>query len=173
MKSALVLLLAFAPLAAADPVYRCEDSLGAIAFQGRPCKDQPSQAAGQLASARRASFVTTPSDEHSDWINPELSPQRQQVTPEAHAETLRVLGLQKPWADRQAAKYAGNQRRCLNAMQIAALCGKFAGMFSCDGKGFRANAIAGGGNSRTTGSMIDNGSTLSMEQCALQAAGGD
>ncbi len=68
--------------------------------------------------------------------------------------------------DRDEARYAENRRRCLAALQVAELCGKFAGTFSCDAKGFRPVAP----HLAIAPAARDNGSRNKMERCALDAA---
>lgn len=55
-------------------------------------------------------------------------------------------------------------------MQVAELCGKFAGTFSCNEKGFRLES--GMEVSAAKPTVISNGSAFKIEQCALQASKG-
>ena len=89
---------------------------------------------------------------------------------QAHDETSSRRIFQKISGDRRITQYATNQRRCQNAMRIAALCGKFAGMFSCDEKGFRHEESTPVGALKPA--AINHGSAFKMEQCALQATTG-
>ena len=79
---------------------------------------------------------------------------------------LRVQQLQRVASDRKEVQYAENRRRCQAALQVAQLCGKFAGTFYCDEKGFQP--IAAGARAKPV--AMNNGSRYTMERCALDAA---
>jgi hypothetical protein len=81
----------------------------------------------------------------------------------------RIRELTQPLKDRKAAGYAKNRLRCASAMQVAALCGKFAGKFFCDERGFRLADAAEGALRPVARS---NGASYQMERCALQAGRG-
>jgi hypothetical protein len=66
----------------------------------------------------------------------------------------------------QAAHYAANRQRCQAALRIAKLCGKFAGRFSCDEKGFKEPEATA-----RKPPALDAASTYRMERCAADAAG--
>jgi hypothetical protein len=67
---------------------------------------------------------------------------------------------------RQAAHYAENRQRCQAALRVAELCGKFAGKFSCDEKGFKTLADKTG-----KPAIPDPAGASRMERCAVDAAG--
>lgn len=107
----------------------------------------------------------------NSWNPQQTKPRRLYTKMGVRAETLRLRALQQPLADLKTANDTENHRRCQNAMQVAALCGKFAGKFYCDEKGFRPLAITE--ISTRTPPVINNGNEFKMTQCALQAARGD
>lgn len=65
---------------------------------------------------------------------------------------------------RQEIRYAENRRRCQQALRVAELCGKFAGTFYCDEKGFEPVAP---GFARPA--VLDSRSRYKMDRCALDA----
>jgi len=69
-------------------------------------------------------------------------------------------------SDRNEVQYAENRRRCQAALRVAELCGKFAGTFSCDDKGFKPITVDTG----TRPIVMDNSARHKMERCALDAA---
>jgi hypothetical protein len=79
---------------------------------------------------------------------------------------MRVQQNLKIASDRKEGQYAQNRRRCQAALQVAELCGKFAGTFYCDEKGFQP--IAAGASARAV--AMDNVGRHKMERCALDAA---
>ena len=79
---------------------------------------------------------------------------------------LRVQQNLKIASDRDAARYADNHRRCQAALQVAKLCGKFAGTFYCDDKGFQPIAA----DAAPKPVAMDNAARYRMERCALDAA---
>lgn len=107
---------------------------------------------------------------HGDWQHFQRKQRRRQEYQMAISETARLELLQKPFRDRQAVGHAGNLRRCENAMRVAALCGKHAGMFFCDEKGFRPAPVTPTNILRRV--TLSNGEAFNMEQCALQAMKG-
>lgn len=166
MKCASALLLTiFSATVYAQPVYRCEGGSGQIVFQDRACTEQPAQ-----ATTLDVAIFEARDYGQGGWTDEQRRQRRIQAKDEGRAETLRVRMLQKPANDRKAAEYAENHLRCQNAMRIAALCGKFAGKFSCDEKGFRPEPVRDISAPRP--GVVDNGSAFKMDQCALQAARG-
>ena len=79
---------------------------------------------------------------------------------------LRVKQIQRIASDRNEAQYAENRRRCQAALQVAELCGKYAGTFYCDEKGFQPIAA----DPAVKPAVLDNRSRYQMERCALDAA---
>lgn len=180
MKSAPVLLLTvFSAMAYAEPIYRCESSSGMLSFQDRICLEQPgeggpnqSQPAGQVPPAVPADMAYFEAGEGGlrGSTYQQRAPQRLQARLSVRAQALHMRMLLKPANDRREAQYAKNRHRCQNAMRVAALCGKFAGRFSCDEQGFRPESIVE--VSLPKPSVTDNGSAFKMEQCAMQAMKG-
>jgi len=87
--------------------------------------------------------------------------QREQV-----AIGVRVRHNLRLASDRNEAQYAENRRRCQAALQVAELCGKFAGTFYCDEKGFKPITV----DTATRPIVMDNSTRHKMERCALDAA---
>jgi hypothetical protein len=79
---------------------------------------------------------------------------------------VRVQQILKVASDRHEVQYAENRRRCQAALKVAELCGKFAGTFYCDEKGFQPIAP----DLAVKPAILDNGSRYKMERCALDAA---
>lgn len=79
---------------------------------------------------------------------------------------LRVQQNLRIASDRKEAEYAQNRRRCQAALQVAELCGKYAGTFYCDEKGFQPIAA----DASVKPVVMDNVSRYKMERCALDAA---
>jgi len=100
----------------------------------------------------------------SPWTNERFTPEHQQEKQrERLAIALRVEQLQGASNDRNEVQYAANRRRCQAALRVAELCGKHAGTFYCDAKGFRpleAEAAA-----RPV--VMSNDARYRMERCAL------
>jgi hypothetical protein len=71
--------------------------------------------------------------------------------------------------ERREAQYAENRRRCEAALRVAALCGKFAGTFTCDVRGFKPVAV----DAAVKHAAVNDGDRYRMERCALDAAGRD
>lgn len=79
---------------------------------------------------------------------------------------LRVQQLLRIANQRKEVQYAESRRRCQAALQVAQLCGKFAGTFYCDEKGFQPVAA----DAAVKSVAMDSGSRFAMERCALDAA---
>ncbi len=90
----------------------------------------------------------------------------QQKEMEQIAIGLRVQQNLKITSDRKEAQYAQNRRRCQAALQVAELCGKFAGTFYCDEKGFQP--IAADASAKRV--VMNSVTRHKMERCALDAA---
>src|SRR5580765_2159855 len=60
-----------------------------------------------------------------------------QTSPAQVAISARAAESARASNAQQAAHYAENRQRCEAALRIAEQCGKFAGKFSCDEKGFK------------------------------------
>lgn len=97
------------------------------------------------------------------YAQQDLGLQHFQANPAQMELSLRSEEFLKVSNDRQAARYAENRQRCQTALKVAELCGKFAGKFSCDEKGFKP--ISGGAAIKPV--VLD---TYKMELCAVQAA---
>ena len=178
MKCALALLLTiYSAVVYAQTIYHCEDGRGHAAFQDSTCikpsgangAHQPrlNESALPIALPAKASFeVAAYSQDGSS--HPQHAQRNYQTKAEARAETLRMSALLLSLKDSRAAEYADNHRRCVDAMRVAQLCGQFAGMFSCDEKGFHQNSIAEAGAPRIT--AANSGGAFKVEQCALEAA---
>jgi hypothetical protein len=105
----------------------------------------------------------------SPWTNERFTPEHQQEKQrEQLAIALRVEQLQGASNDRKEVQYAENRGRCQAALRVADLCGKFAGTFYCDARGFRPIAA----NAAALPVVMDNGTRNRMEHCALAAATG-
>jgi hypothetical protein len=79
---------------------------------------------------------------------------------------LRVQKNLKIASDRKEVQYAENRRRCQAALRIAESCGKFAGTFYCDDKGFQPIVP----HLAIKPAALDNDGRYRMERCALDAA---
>ncbi len=170
MKHALILgcLLLSLP-AAAQTTYRCQSSIGQFTFQDRPC---PRVADADAPRTPRSStgFDAQPTG-GSDWSQQQRRYLQQRARAESAASALRVKSHLKSQTDRQAAGHATSQRNCVDALQIARLCGKFAGQFSCDDRGFVRESLA---DRRLRGSTASDGlGAHDIDRCALQAASGN
>jgi hypothetical protein len=93
---------------------------------------------------------------------------------EKHVEEKRleqvVIGLRvrqnlRIEADRKELQYAKNRQRCQEALRVAELCGKFAGTFYCDEKGFQSITA----NVAIKPAAMDNVGRHKMERCAQDA----
>ena len=79
---------------------------------------------------------------------------------------VRVQQNLKIASDRKEVQYAENRRRCQAALQVAELCGKFAGTFYCDEKGFQPIAP----HLAIKPVALGRVDAYRMERCALDAA---
>ena len=79
---------------------------------------------------------------------------------------LRVRENLKIANDRNEARYAENRRRCQAALQVAELCGTYAGTFYCDEKGFQPIVA----DPAIKPVVLDNNARYKMQRCALDAA---
>ena len=70
---------------------------------------------------------------------------------------------------RREEQYAENRRRCQAALRVAAACGRYAGTFACDERGFRPTPV----DASAKHAVISSGDRYRMERCALDAAGRD
>jgi hypothetical protein len=98
---------------------------------------------------------------HEPLERQRLWSQQQQV-----AISTRVQEQQKVLDDRDSTQYAANRERCASAMRIADLCGKHAGTFYCDARGFQPIPEA----ARVKPAALNNGGRNEMERCAREAA---
>ena len=86
---------------------------------------------------------------------------------EKHSERIAIglrvernLGIAR---DRDEVRYAENRRRCQTALRVAELCGKFAGTFFCDEKGFQPITV----QALIEPARVANRDRYKMERCAL------
>jgi len=68
-------------------------------------------------------------------------------------------------SDRDEVRYADNRRRCQAALEVAELCGKFAGTFYCNERGFQPMVPEA-----TARPALNSSARHKMERCALDAA---
>lgn len=160
-----LLLMVASATAHAQPVYRCDDGLANVAYQDTPC--DTGTAAPRDPNAPIPSLFELEAASPGDWEIGFASPRRTQAKQEGHAIALRVQERQKPLDERNAARHAQNRERCETALRIAERCGKNAGTFYCDARGFQpvapeARPILAG--------KVDK---YQMERCALEAARSD
>lgn len=168
--------------AQAQTIHRCDAGAGTIAYQDRPCQvvaaldaNMPVATDVMVLGGAFEDPIYAQREHEYRALEVQQRQQRRQWRQGAklknQAESARVQGLLQSLSDTKAAKYAESRDRCESAMQVAALCGKYAGMFSCNDKGFRrsistvstpAAAFTGNGN----------GAAFNVEQCALQASKG-
>jgi hypothetical protein len=87
---------------------------------------------------------------------------------ESRAMAARVRQHQAQLEARDAARYAENRRRCAAALRIAELCGRHAGTFYCDARGFQPIPQA----QRAREIPLDNPARQLMDECARRAAQG-
>jgi hypothetical protein len=151
-----LLLLGSTAIAHAQPVYRCADSRGQLTLQGQPCADISVE------------IVTLQPDEgQADWDRQQKMQRSAQKTIAVHAESFQMRTLLQP-DERKMAQSVVNLRRCHSALRAAKMCGKFAGMFSCDENGFRREELTQADGLKW--SMLRGGSASNMQQCVQQAA---
>ena len=77
---------------------------------------------------------------------------------------LRVREHLRLARERDEARYAESRRRCQAALKVAELCGKHAGTFYCDDKGFKPT------NPAARPAALGNSARYKMERCVLDAA---
>lgn len=173
------LLAALIADADAQPVYRCDDGLGHVAYQDKLCLEQnarssearlqPVNVSSRMSAGEVASYQLPVSGER-DGNYYQRKQRRQQETIRARAETLRLQTLLVPSEDPRTVERADNQRRCQNALRIAALCGRPASTFSCDENGFHRGAAT---EVSLSDVAVAKGADLyTSEQCSLRAANG-
>jgi len=126
------------------------------------------QAPGDRGSA--ATAIEAPGYGQGDRDDPQQALARLQANARLSAETARVRLLQEPRGARKASQDTENRRRCESALQVAALCGTFAGRFYCDETGFRSTASA---NSTSELPIVENGARNDMRRCELQVRKGE
>lgn len=160
----------FAWEAQAQTLYRCQSSIGQFSFQDRPCPT--ATVAGAVLGAQTNSYPSARHNGTGDWSRAQSVQRQRRTQTESDASASRVKAHLKSESDHRDAGHAASQRNCRGAMQIAALCGKFAGMFSCDSRGFVRES------SKQPALLADRSmgkpaSAFTMQRCALQAASGD
>jgi hypothetical protein len=89
-----------------------------------------------------------------------------QARQESAALALRLQARQRLNDDRRATQHARNRNRCEAALRVAESCGKYAGMFRCNDKGFQSIPEA----DRIKAPVLDRAGTYRMERCALDMA---
>lgn len=157
MRTAPLFLLLLAPgLASAEMIYRCEGDNGHITYQNHACSPSTSSSAALSVSA--------------GYIADERQRQQRLSKQNTDLESERIRRLLKPTFERREAQYAENRKRCEEARQVAAICGKHAGTFTCNLKGFRLRD-----SSQFDATPLDT--TVSIhryetEQCALRVSKG-
>ena len=178
MKAQLILLIAmFGTSSQAQPIYRCVDSLGHVAYGGLPCEpavqggDENQLQTDELALQRPSNLWATPEAPviMISASNRGLREQRdQRVAADLNARKSLVRRIRKPLDERTATGFAENRRRCAGAERAAELCGQAA--VSCGERGFRPAAAV---EARTAGLVaVDKRNSFKMARCALQANGG-
>ena len=85
-------------------------------------------------------------------------------TAERVAMTQGLEARQRVVGDRQALQHAENRRRCESALRAAAACGKVAGTFYCDARGFRPITPEAG----TAATRMGNEARYAMEHCVRE-----
>jgi hypothetical protein len=142
-----LLLVTLCAVAQAQPVYRCENGRGDLSYQDKPCTPPPE--ASNIDDTRQQGI---------------------QQTLDVYKPPLGLKTTLKPLNDPKATEYSDNNRRCQNALRITELCGKFAGDFSCDARGFHHESAADVSvfKSVSAGKISD----YNIGQCALRAANG-
>lgn len=172
MKPTLVFLLLIAATAAdAQPIYRCINSAGQLAFQDVPCAEPPAAAARPPAAQVHVAYSDESGYTQGGWTNQQRWQRRREAKLEWRAEALRVGQLLQPASDLKAASYASSNQRCHQALQIAALCGTASRPFSCDAKGFHYDPSAETSAPGISGA-VDHQSAFQRQQCALQMTRG-
>lgn len=157
-------LLAFCTLAFAQPYYRCDNGSGVLVLQDRPCLQLTQGSPGGSAAAYDLAMA-----ERQVGMEQYQAQQRALEAAATRVENQRVQLLLKGSGERRSAQYGQNRRRCETAMRIAALCGKFAGRFSCGDQGFRLLPGVAATGEATGGERQD----YMVNQCALRAAMGE
>lgn len=93
------------------------------------------------------------------------SPRRPEAVKEQLAIGIRVNARVRSVDARRAAQYAENRERCEAALRVAEQCGKYAGAFYCDEKGFKAIPES----QRVRPVARDSRSPLEAKRCAMTA----
>lgn len=163
MKNTLLMLLAlaFVPLAHAAPLYRCDMRSGEVSYQDRPCME--------VAHASKTSLEQFAAGE-DDWNRPQDRQRRRQAVVAGRAETLRQKRLFNPAVGHRDAVYAASRRRCEDALNVAAFCGRRAGTFFCDEQGFRI--LPAEEVDFISSRAFRRASNYTIDQCELQAKAG-
>lgn len=108
-----------------------------------------------------------PGAEHYDgYAEPFGREHAQQKQRELAAISRRVQASLRMASARREAQYADNRRRCHAALRVAAICGKFAGTFTCDEKGFKPTEADAG----AAPTVMNRHDRYRMERCALDVA---
>lgn len=150
----LALVAAFPAVAQAQAVYRCEVGLAHVSYQQTACD-----------AATRVGLVSPEPFSPTDAEIGQPSARRQRAKAEGVAIAARVLMRQESPNQRDALRHAENRGRCAEALRIAHLCGRHAGTFYCDAKGFQAVPEA----ARAKAVSLNNSDRHLMERCARDA----
>lgn len=153
-----VLITTFSAAIHASPVYRCEYGQGNVAYQDTPCPTP-------RTSVATTDFFTAP-DATGPWDSGRPDPRRLLAQQEGRAIAIRVRARQAVSDGRNAPQYAENRSRCAMALRVADECGKYAGTFYCDEKGFQPTPKA----DRAERPVLDNAGRYKMERCAQDSA---
>lgn len=104
-------------------------------------------------------------DQGNGYAGPYGEKHAEEKRREQVAIAVRVRQNLRIEADRKERQYAENRRRCQEALRVAELCGKFAGTFYCDEKGFQSITA----NVAIKPAAMDNVDRYNMERCVRDA----
>lgn len=161
-----LLLLAASAGVCAERVYRCEDRAGAVAYRDTPCAVPRGPALPETHRTDDAVSPDVPAGALGDWHRGEPVDRQPWIREETLTIARQVQARQQRLDDQRAMQHAENRQRCAAAMRVAGSCGKFAGAFYCDAKGFQPVAL----EARLPPVARDNEARHAMERCAAAAA---
>jgi hypothetical protein len=118
-----------------------------------------------IATPASYTLLEAPHDDPTVWSTGQSERRHLQMQEQGLLIAKSVQARDKLAEDRDAARYADNRLRCATALRVAALCGKHAGTFYCDAKGFQPIPQA-----ERKQPVFDNGARFRMERCAQEAA---
>lgn len=176
MKHLLIpLLIAFSTMAQAQKVYRCESSPSHFIFQDQQCvvpaqkmRVSLPQSGQRLIDASESEDANFGPIQRTEVIadGDDLDGSSREQRRQKHLQRQRDTSM-PPQEFRKQDQYAANRARCQTALQVATMCGKYAGRFSCGERGFRLATPIG-----VDGTAIGPAEIFKMDRCALQAANG-